>query len=139
MTLYPQKSPNFLLKCSIYAKISFLYDFTKFFISCLLSFTIIFFPVVRVITVSGVSSITSKRLGFTRIFAPLIFVTSITPFSSFCPFSKAFHQPTKGRKSPSLLSVSSKSVQKNYLFRLVSSSNRVSETVIIRLFAWKPR
>ena len=60
------------------AKISFLYNSTRFFISCLLSFTIIFFPVVSVTTVSGVSSTSSIRSGFTNTLTPLIFVTSIT-------------------------------------------------------------
>ena len=50
--LYPLKSPDILL--FYLAKISFLYNITRFFISCLLSFTIIFFPVVSVNTVSGV-------------------------------------------------------------------------------------
>ena len=39
--LYPLKSPDILL--FYLAKISFLYNITRFFISCLLSFTIIFF------------------------------------------------------------------------------------------------
>ena len=59
------------------AKISFLYDFTKFFTSCLLSFTIIFFPVTKEITVSGVSSTTSINWSFTRILVPFNLVNSI--------------------------------------------------------------
>ena len=74
--LYPLKSPDILL--FYLAKISFLYNITRFFISCLLSFTIIFFPVVSVNTVSGVSSTSSIRSGFTNTLTPLIFVTSIT-------------------------------------------------------------
>ncbi len=77
--LYPLKSPDILL--FYLAKISFLYNITRFFISCLLSFTIIFFPVVSVNTVSGVSSTSSIRSGFTSTLTPLIFVTSIIPFS----------------------------------------------------------
>ena len=73
--LYPLKSPDILL--FYLAKISFLYNITRFFISCLLSFTIIFFPVVSVNTVSGVSSTSSIRSGFTNTLTPLIFVTSI--------------------------------------------------------------
>lgn len=61
-------------------KISFLYDFTKFFISCLLSFTIIFLPVVRLMTVSGVSSTISIRLGLISTFCPFNFVISIILF-----------------------------------------------------------
>ena len=72
--LYPLKSPDILL--FYLAKISFLYNITRFFISCLLSFTIIFFPVVSVNTVSGVSSTSSIRSGFTNTLTPLIFVTS---------------------------------------------------------------
>ena len=51
--LYPLKSPDILL--FYLAKISFLYNITRFFISCLLSFTIIFFPVVfGIISSAGV-------------------------------------------------------------------------------------
>ena len=60
--------------------VSFLYDNTKFLTSCLLSFTIIFLPVVKVNTVSGVSSTISNKWGFTKILMPLIFVTSIILF-----------------------------------------------------------
>ena len=80
--LYPLKSPDIL---HYLAKISFLYNITRFFISCLLSFTIIFFPVVSVSTVSGVSSTNSIRSGFTNTLTPLIFVTSIMLPSPILP------------------------------------------------------
>ena len=91
-TLYPRDSPKGLyfsaknmpagkIAKHDYARISFLYDFTKLFMSCLLSFTIIFLPVVNVMTVSGVSSTISIKWALIKIFTPFNFVTSINIFT----------------------------------------------------------
>ena len=104
------------------AKIAFLYDNTKFFTSCLLSFTINLRPVVRVITVSGVESTTSINSGFSPNTVPLSLVNSIMPF----PLKPAYSAPPTGKAEPPSY---------NYLLRLMSSSRSVSETVIILEFA----
>lgn len=78
---------------------SLLNNFTKFFTFCLLSFTIIFFPVVRVITVSGVSSTISNRCGFRRTFTPFSFVTSIIPNAPF-HFAAYSYKNVGGRPLP---------------------------------------
>ena len=122
---------------------SFLSDFTRFFISCLLSFIIIFLPVVKNTTVSGVSSTTSIKSGFTSTFVPLILVTSIT--AAFPP--KYLKEPAPRFPQISILCFTSVGCLPccqdftvcPYRFRLVSSSSNVSDTVMIRLFAWKPR
>ena len=65
---------------------SLLYDFTRFFIICLLSFTIIFFPVVKVTTVSGVSSTTSINSQFMVISFPFNHDTLLDPNILFHSF-----------------------------------------------------
>ena len=110
---------------------------------------------------SGVSSANSSRSGLIRTFTPLIFVTSIiSPHSrpscllystlqfyhismetvkhieNFDALFKQKIYTTRKERLP----VFRKSLQSfHYLFRLTSSSSNVSDTVMIRLFAWKPR
>ena len=103
--LYPPHSPQIQ---SYSTKISFLYNFTKFFTSCLLSFTIIFRPVVKEITVSGVSCTNSIKSGFINTFWSFSFVTSITftPLFSYTDslFSETITRRNSCKKQESRLS-----------------------------------
>ena len=85
-------------------------------------------------TVSGVSSTSSSKSGLIKTLTPLIFVTS----TIYTPPFYLFYHITGERGTQKFLFLS-ELFSGNYRFRFTSSSNKVSEVVIIRLFAWNPR